>query len=95
MARNVKCPKCRSTNIRVMVKDRKGFSFGKAIGGGLLTGEIGLLAGFVGKKAKYDVFCEDYGHIFRVKQPIAPYRLSTWSLISQPTPSLLIMAGFA
>ncbi|MDD4106298.1 MAG: hypothetical protein PHH03_10695 [Eubacteriales bacterium] len=70
MARNVKCPKCKSANIQVMGNDRKGFSIGKAIGGGLLTastGGLGLLAGFIGKKGKYDVFCGDCGHRFKVK----------------------------
>ena len=45
----MKCSKCKSTNIQVMGNNRKGFSVGKALGGALLTGGIGTLAGFAGK----------------------------------------------
>lgn len=61
------CPKCKSTNIQVMGNNKKGFSVGKAVVGGLLTGGIGTLAGFAGKKGKYDVFCMDCGHRFQVE----------------------------
>ncbi len=61
------CPKCGSTNIQVLGNNRKGFSIGKAVGGALLTGGIGALAGFAGKKGKYDVFCMDCGNRFQVK----------------------------
>ena len=61
------CPKCGSTNIQVLGNNRKGFSIGKAGGGALLTGGIGALAGFAGKKGKYDVFCMDCGNRFQVK----------------------------
>lgn len=69
MAKKVKCPKCKSVNVQMMGQDRKGFSVGKAIGGVILSGGLGLgsLAGFVGKKGKYDVFCGDCGHRFQVK----------------------------
>ena len=63
----IKCPKCRSVNVQVLGNDRKGFSVGKAVGGALLTGGVGLLAGFAGKKGKYEVFCGDCGHRFQVK----------------------------
>ena len=63
----VKCPKCRSTSVQVMGNDRKGFSVGKAALGGFLTGGLGLLAGFAGKKGKYDMFCMNCGHRFRAK----------------------------
>ena len=52
MAKSMRCPKCKSTNIQVLGERRKGFSIGKAIGGALLTNGIGLLAGFAGKKRK-------------------------------------------
>ncbi|MGJ1006906.1 hypothetical protein [Enterococcus gallinarum] len=48
----IKCPKCRSTDVEFMSNNRKGFSAGKAAAGAVLTGGIGLLAGFAGKKAK-------------------------------------------
>ena len=67
MAKSMKCPKCKSTNIQVLGNDKKGFSIGKAVGGALLAGGIGTLAGFVGKKGKYDVFCQDCGNRFQVK----------------------------
>lgn len=67
MAKSVKCPKCKSTNINVMGNKRKAFSIGKAVGGAILTGGAGALVGFVGKKGKYDCFCSDCGHRFRVK----------------------------
>lgn len=43
----IKCPnvRCRSTQIAA---NRRGFSAGAALGGALLTGGIGLLAGAIG-----------------------------------------------
>jgi len=67
VAKTIKCPKCKSTNVNVLGNDRKGFSAGKALGGALLTGGIGLLAGFAGKKGKYEVFCGDCGKRWKVK----------------------------
>lgn len=61
------CPKCMGHNIQVLGNDRKGFSVGKAVGGALLTGGIGVLAGFAGKKGKYEVFCTDCGHRWKTK----------------------------
>lgn len=63
----MKCPKCKSTNIQVLGNDRKGFSVGKAIVGGALTCGVGVLAGFAGKKGKYEVFCADCGHRWKAK----------------------------
>ena len=67
MAKQVKCPKCKSTNVQVLGNDRKGFSVGKSIAGAVLTGGVGLLVGFAGKKGKYDMFCADCGTRFQVK----------------------------
>lgn len=67
MGKTMKCPKCNSTNIQVMGNNRKGFSVGKAVGGALLTGGIGTIAGFAGKKGKYEVFCMDCGHRWKTK----------------------------
>lgn len=61
------CPKCHSTNLEIMGNNRKSFSVGKAIGGALLTGGIGVLAGFAGKKGKYEVFCRNCGNRFTAK----------------------------
>lgn len=44
---SVACPKCGSEQ---WTSNQKGFGAGKAIVGGLLTGGIGLLAGFLGSK---------------------------------------------
>lgn len=65
----LRCPNilCRSTDIEVMGNDRKGFSIGKAALGGALTGGIGLLAGFAGKKGKYDCYCRACGKRFQTK----------------------------
>lgn len=67
MAKKLKCPKCKSINIQTLGNDRKAFSAGKAVVDAVLTGGIGVLAGFTGKKGKYEVFCADCGHRFRVK----------------------------
>lgn len=66
MGKKIKCPSCGSTNIQAL-GNRKGFSAGKALGGALLTGGIGLLAGFAGKKGHYDVLCSDCGRTFKIK----------------------------
>lgn len=39
------CPKCGSTQL---VANKKGFGAGKALTGAILTGGVGLLAGFIG-----------------------------------------------
>lgn len=44
------CPNCHSTNIQFMQQDKKAFSVGKATAGTVLTGGVGALAGFAGKK---------------------------------------------
>ena len=67
MAKEIRCLRCKSTKIQVLGNDRKGFSVGKAVGGAFLTGGIGLLAGFAGKKGKYEVFCSECGYRFKVK----------------------------
>lgn len=43
----VTCPKCNSTQITA---DRKGYGWGKAVGGGFLLGPVGLLGGFIGSR---------------------------------------------
>lgn len=64
----MKCPRCGSTNIQLAGKHRKGFSVGKAVGGAVLTGGIGALAGFAGKQTgKSDWVCLDCGRSFTIK----------------------------
>ena len=63
-----RCPKCHSTNIQAIGQHKKGFSVGKAALGTVLTGGIGALAGFVGKKTKkVDMICLNCGKQFKLK----------------------------
>lgn len=62
------CPKCKSTNVQAVGQHKKGFSVGKAAVGGLLTGGVGILAGFAGKKTKkIDMICMNCGKEFKYK----------------------------
>jgi hypothetical protein len=45
MSKTVVCPKCKSDQL---TSNKKGFSGGKAIAGALLTGGVGIAAGFLG-----------------------------------------------
>lgn len=63
----IKCPKCKSHNVVPLGQERKGFSVGKMAGGAILTGGIGALAGFIGKKGKYQFYCQDCGKRFEHK----------------------------
>lgn len=64
----IKCPKCKSTNIQFMQQGKKSFSVGKAVGGAVLTGGIGTLAGFAGKKGKKQWFCQNCNSTFETKK---------------------------
>ena len=70
-ATNVKihtCPNCQSANIQFLGNNKKSFSVGKAAAGAVLTGGIGTLAGFAGKKGKTDNWhCSDCGATFELK----------------------------
>jgi len=57
-ASTVICPKCRSNQITAQ---KQGFGLGKAAVGGILTGGIGLLAGFIGSRKIY-ITCLNCGH---------------------------------
>lgn len=63
----MKCPRCRSTNVTFMDNKRKNFSVGKAVAGTVLTGGIGSIAGFAGKKGKDRWHCTDCGNVFNKK----------------------------
>ena len=64
----IKCKYCRSTNVSFMQQQKKGFSVGKAVGGAILTGGIGTLAGFAGKKGKNQWFCQSCNKVFETKK---------------------------
>lgn len=67
-ARAVKCPHCKSTDVEFMIQQRKGFSIGKAAAGTILTGGVGALAGFAGKKGKKEWHCKNCGVVFTTKK---------------------------
>lgn len=68
MAKKIKCPKCKSLNVQLMGNDKKGFSAGKALFGAAITmNPVGLAAGLIGKKGKYDFYCQDCGNRFQSK----------------------------
>lgn len=65
----VHCPYCKSLNVQFMQNNRKGFSVGKAAAGAALTGGVGTLAGFAGKKGKKNQWrCNNCGHTFTSKK---------------------------
>ena len=67
--KELKCKKCGSKNLQYVGTPKKSFSIGKAIGGAVLTGGVGALAGFMGKKGKKNVFvCLDCGKSMEVKR---------------------------
>lgn len=57
----IKCPRCGSTQLNA---NKKGFGLGKAAGGGILTGGVGLLAGFIGS-GKVKITCLKCGHSWK------------------------------
>lgn len=63
----IKCPNCHSLDVHFMGNNRKAFSVGKAAAGAVLTGGIGTLAGFAGKKGKKQWFCKGCNQIFETK----------------------------
>ena len=67
-ARAVKCPHCKSTDVEFMVQQRKSFSIGKAAAGTIMTGGVGALAGFAGKKGKKEWHCKNCGAVFVTKK---------------------------
>lgn len=57
----VYCPKCYSTNLSA---NKRGFKFGRALVGGMLTFGAGVMAGAVGKN-KIEVTCLKCGHTWK------------------------------
>lgn len=62
------CPTCKSEDLMLVGKDSKGFSITKAIGGTMLAGSVGSLAGFAGKDGKKTYLCNNCGHTFKSKK---------------------------
>lgn len=60
----LRCPACNSEHLTA---NKKGFGLGKAVGGAILTGGIGLLAGFIGSN-KVKVTCLQCGGVFNPGQ---------------------------
>lgn len=61
MADQIKCPKCKSTQIHA---EKQGFSAGKAVAGAIVAGGIGLAAGGIGSD-KIVITCLKCGHQFK------------------------------
>lgn len=56
----IRCPKCTSAELTAQ---KQGFGLGKAVVGGVLTGGVGLLAGFLGS-GKIKITCLRCGHFW-------------------------------
>lgn len=65
--KGVLCPNCGSVHVDFVGKSRKGFSVGKAVGGAVLAGGVGLLAGFAGKNKGNEFFCYTCHKTFKIK----------------------------
>lgn len=64
-SKGVRCPKCHSTNVQPIEQKKKGFSVGKAAVCAALTGGVGVLAGFAGKKTHKTIWaCLNCGKQF-------------------------------
>ena len=63
----ITCPNCNSKDVSFLQQDKKAFSVGKAVGGAVLTGGVGALAGFAGKKGKKQWHCKNCGNFFETK----------------------------
>lgn len=63
----MKCPRCGSRNIQLAGAHKDSFSVTKAVGGAVLAGGVGSLAGFAGKRTgKSDWVCLDCGKTFTI-----------------------------
>lgn len=63
----ITCPNCNSKDVSFLQQDKKAFSVGKAVGGAVLTGGVGALAGFAGKKGNKQWHCKNCGNMFETK----------------------------
>lgn len=67
----IKCPKCASEQIYA---NKKGFSAGKAVGGAILVGGVGLAAGAIGRN-KVQLTCMRCGHKFKPGEQLPPPKI--------------------
>jgi len=63
----ITCPNCNSKDVSFLQQNKKAFSVGKAVGGAVLTGGVGALAGFAGKKGKKQWHYKNCGNFFETK----------------------------
>ncbi|MFZ4401485.1 MAG: CFI-box-CTERM domain-containing protein [Bacteroidales bacterium] len=85
MSEEIGCPKCGSTQLTT---NEKGFSGGKAVAGAVLTGGIGLLAGFHGKN-KIIITCLACGKKFKPGEgKIIKIPIVSQTFVSQETTSI-------
>lgn len=63
----ITCPNCHSKDVSFLQQDKKAFSVGKAAAGAVLTGGVGALAGFAGKKGNKQWHCQNCGNMFETK----------------------------
>lgn len=63
----ITCPNCNSKDVSFLQQDKKAFSVGKAVGGAVLIGGVGALAGFAGKKGNKQWHCKNCGNMFETK----------------------------
>jgi DNA-directed RNA polymerase subunit RPC12/RpoP len=68
----IRCPKCNSEMVEIY---RKGFGAGKALAGAVITGGIGLLAGFIGSN-KATAVCLACGKRFEPKEGYLKIRVN-------------------
>ena len=62
--KKISCPECKSTDFTT---NKKGFGLGKAVGGLILTGGVGLLGGFIGSQ-KINITCLSCGNRWTPKK---------------------------
>jgi hypothetical protein len=69
--KKIKCPKCKSEQLTTT---KKGFSGTQAVGGAILTGGIGILAGTIGSN-KLRISCLACGHQFKPGEDLENARI--------------------
>ena len=62
-----KCPECGTTSVEFLGRDKKAWSWAKAIIGGILLFGIGILFGLLGTQGKFNYRCKKCGLHFKTK----------------------------